>query len=92
MSLQIIIVGLGQVGRHLAKVLSRESHNVVGFEIDPRGKDGQRDRPAHQAERGDYLQRDQIFFIAKAENIAKIVELMGKSEGKLKSSSSPSSS
>ncbi len=35
MSLYIIIVGLGQVGQHLAKVLSRENHNVVGIETDP---------------------------------------------------------
>jgi trk system potassium uptake protein TrkA len=35
MSLHIILVGLGQVGQHLAKVLSREGHNVVGVETDP---------------------------------------------------------
>lgn len=34
MGLNIIIVGLGQVGKHLAKVLSREKHNVVGIEAD----------------------------------------------------------
>ncbi len=35
MSLDSIIVGRGQVGQHLAKVLSREKHNIVGIEIDP---------------------------------------------------------
>ncbi|MCR4409753.1 MAG: Trk system potassium transporter TrkA [Candidatus Saccharicenans sp.] len=35
MSLNIVIVGLGQVGSHLAKVLSREKHNVVGIDSDP---------------------------------------------------------
>ncbi len=35
MSLYIIIIGLGQVGQHLAKVLSREKHNVVAIEADP---------------------------------------------------------
>ncbi len=31
-----------------------------------------------------YLQRDQVFFLAETENIIKVVELMGKSEEKLK--------
>ncbi len=32
MSLHIVLVGLGQVGQYLAKVLSRENHNVVAIE------------------------------------------------------------
>lgn len=35
MHMHIIIVGLGQVGSHLAKILSRENHDVVGIETDP---------------------------------------------------------
>ncbi|MGB7294103.1 MAG: Trk system potassium transporter TrkA [Candidatus Aminicenantales bacterium] len=34
MSLHIILVGLGQVGLYLAKMLSRENHNVVAIESD----------------------------------------------------------
>ncbi len=34
MSLHIVLVGLGQVGLYLAKVLSRENHNVVAIESD----------------------------------------------------------
>jgi len=32
MSLNIIVVGLGRVGTYLAKVLSRENHNIVGID------------------------------------------------------------
>lgn len=35
MNMHIIIVGLGQVGCHLAKILSRENHDVVGIDTDP---------------------------------------------------------
>ncbi len=35
MSMNIVLLGLGQVGSHLAKVLSHESHNIVTIEIDP---------------------------------------------------------
>ncbi len=34
MSLHIVLVGLGRVGLYLAKVLSRENHNVVAIESD----------------------------------------------------------
>ncbi|MDW7759468.1 MAG: Trk system potassium transporter TrkA [Acidobacteriota bacterium] len=35
MSLNIVLIGLGQVGMHLAKVLSLENHDIVGVEINP---------------------------------------------------------
>lgn len=35
MSLNIILLGLGQVGSHLAQVLSRENHNIVAIESNP---------------------------------------------------------
>lgn len=35
MSMNIVLLGLGQVGSHLAKILSRENHNIVAVEIDP---------------------------------------------------------
>ncbi len=35
MGLSIVIVGLGQVGYHLAQVLSRESHDIVAVDSDP---------------------------------------------------------
>jgi trk system potassium uptake protein len=35
MSLNIVILGLGQVGSHLAQVLSRESHNIVAVDSNP---------------------------------------------------------
>ncbi len=35
MSLNIVLLGLGQVGSHLAQVLSRESHNIVAVDSNP---------------------------------------------------------
>ena len=35
MSLNIVLFGLGQVGSHLAQVLSRESHNIVAIDSNP---------------------------------------------------------
>lgn len=35
MSLNIVLLGLGQVGSHLAQVLSRESHDIVAVDSDP---------------------------------------------------------
>lgn len=35
MSLNIVLSGLGQVGSHLAQVLSREGHNLVAIDSDP---------------------------------------------------------
>ena len=35
MSLNIVLLGLGQVGSHLAQVLSRESHNIVAIDLNP---------------------------------------------------------
>lgn len=35
MSFYIVISGLGQVGSHLAQVLSREQHNIVAIDNDP---------------------------------------------------------
>lgn len=35
MSLHIVLLGLGQVGSHLAQVLSRESHNIVAIDVNP---------------------------------------------------------
>lgn len=35
MSLNIVLLGLGQVGSHLAQVLSRESHNIVAIDSNP---------------------------------------------------------
>jgi len=35
MSQNIVLVGLGQVGSHLAKVLSREGHNIVAIDSKP---------------------------------------------------------
>jgi len=35
MSLNIVLLGIGQVGLHLAKVLSRENHNIVAVDSSP---------------------------------------------------------
>lgn len=35
MTLNIVLFGLGQVGSHLAQVLSRESHNIVAIDSNP---------------------------------------------------------
>jgi trk system potassium uptake protein TrkA len=35
MGFNIVLVGLGQVGSHLAQVLSRESHDIVAVDSDP---------------------------------------------------------
>lgn len=35
MSLNIVLLGLGQVGSHLAQVLSRETHNIVAIDSNP---------------------------------------------------------
>jgi trk system potassium uptake protein TrkA len=35
MSLHIVLLGLGQVGSHLAQVLSRENHNIVAVDSNP---------------------------------------------------------
>ena len=35
MNLNIVLFGLGQVGSHLAQVLSRESHNIVAIDSNP---------------------------------------------------------
>lgn len=35
MSLSIVLVGIGQIGSHLAKVLSRENHNIVAIDSSP---------------------------------------------------------
>lgn len=35
MGLNIVLIGLGQVGSHLAKVLSRENHDIVAIDSDP---------------------------------------------------------
>lgn len=35
MNLNIVLIGLGQVGMHLAKVLSQEDHDIIGVEVNP---------------------------------------------------------
>ncbi len=35
MGLNVVLLGLGQVGSHLAKILSRENHDIVAIDSDP---------------------------------------------------------
>lgn len=35
MGLNIVLIGLGQVGSHLAKILSRENHDIIAIDSDP---------------------------------------------------------